>query len=49
LEGQLRTDRYEHEGQTRYFTKVVATQMQMLDRKTEDLPSIEVEVQIDEE
>lgn len=49
LEGQLRTDRYEHEGEIRYFTKVVATQMQMLDRKTEDLPSVEAEVPTDEE
>ncbi len=33
VEGRLQTDRYEHEGETRYFTKVVASQMQMLDRK----------------
>jgi single-strand DNA-binding protein len=33
LEGRLQTDRYEQEGETRYFTKVVATNMQMLDRK----------------
>jgi len=31
LEGRLRTSRYEHEGETRYFTKVVSDQMQMLD------------------
>jgi single-strand DNA-binding protein len=49
LEGQLRTDRYEHEGETRNFTKVVATQMQMLDRKAEELPSIEGEEPTDEE
>jgi len=35
LEGRLQTDRYEHEGETRYFTKVVARQMQMLDRAAE--------------
>ncbi len=49
LEGQLRTDRYEHEGETRYYTKVIAAQMQMLDRKAEELPSVEVEEPIDEE
>ena len=32
LEGRLQTDRYEQNGQTRYFTKVVLDQMQMLDR-----------------
>jgi single-strand DNA-binding protein len=49
LEGQMRTDKYEHEGELRYFTKVVATQMQMLDRKAEDLPSVEGEELADEE
>jgi single-strand DNA-binding protein len=49
LEGHLRTDRYEHEGETRYFTKVIASQMQMLDRKAEDLPTIEGEEPTDEE
>jgi single-strand DNA-binding protein len=43
LEGQVRTDRYDHEGETRYFTKVIASQMQMLDRKAEELPTIEDE------
>jgi single-strand DNA-binding protein len=44
LEGRLRTDRYEQEGQTRYITKVVASQMQMLDRRPEeDEPVIETE------
>lgn len=33
LEGRLQTDSYQEDGQTRYFTKVVASQMQMLDRK----------------
>ena len=49
LEGQLRTDRYDHEGETRYFTKVIATQMQMLDRKAEELPAIEGEEPTDED
>jgi single-strand DNA-binding protein len=33
LEGRLHTDVYEKEGEKRYSTKVVASQMQMLDRK----------------
>lgn len=49
LEGQLRTDRYDHEGETRYYTKVIATQMQMLDRKAEELPSVEAEETTDDE
>lgn len=49
LEGHLRTDRYDHEGETRYFTKVVASQMQMLDRKAEELPAIESEEPAEEE
>ena len=35
LEGRLQTDRYEHEGETRYFTKVIAASMQILERKAE--------------
>lgn len=34
LEGRLQTDQYEHEGEKRYITKVVAAQLQMLDRKS---------------
>jgi single-strand DNA-binding protein len=33
IEGRLQTDQYEHEGEKRYFTKVVVQRMQMLDRK----------------
>jgi len=34
IEGRLRTNRYTDEkGETRYYTQVVARQMQMLDRK----------------
>lgn len=37
LEGRLQTDSYEEDGNTRYFTKVVTSNMQILDRKlTED-------------
>jgi single-strand DNA-binding protein len=33
LEGRLQTDRYEQGGETRYFTKVVVSNVQLLDRK----------------
>jgi single-strand DNA-binding protein len=49
LEGHVRTDRYDHEGDTRYFTKVIASQMQMLDRKAEELPAIEAEEPVEED
>jgi single-strand DNA-binding protein len=35
IEGRLQTDRYEHEGETRSKTKVVASQVQALDRRVE--------------
>jgi single-strand DNA-binding protein len=35
VEGRLRTDRYEHDGETRYFTKVVANSVQSLERRGE--------------
>lgn len=38
LEGRLKTENYEDQGEKKYYTKVVALVMQMLDRKpTEDL------------
>lgn len=36
VEGRLQTNRYEHEGETRYFTKVIAQQMQMLDHRQDE-------------
>jgi len=36
IDGRLNTHRYEQEGEPRYYTKVVALQMQMLDRKPEE-------------
>ena len=42
IEGRLRTSRYEHEGETRYFTKVIVQNMQMLDRKADEEPPVEV-------
>jgi single-strand DNA-binding protein len=44
IEGRLHTDRYEHDGETRFFTKVIAREMQILDRKAaEDEPTAEGE------
>jgi len=43
IEGQLRTNRYEHEGETRYFTKVIASKMQMLDKQPRDAEEPEAE------
>lgn len=39
LEGRLQTNRYEQEGEVRYFTKVVAQGMQILDRRPEEKPA----------
>jgi single-strand DNA-binding protein len=44
VEGRLKTDKYEDkEGETKYYTKVVALTMQMLDRKPEEEPVAAVE------
>lgn len=43
VEGRLKTDRYEDKGESRYFTKVVALSMQMLDPKPTDEPVMTVE------
>ena len=43
LEGRLKTDKYEDKGETKYFVKVVALAMQMLDRKPNDEPVLTVE------
>jgi single-strand DNA-binding protein len=43
VEGRLKTDKYEDKGETKYFTKVVALVMQMLDRKPSDEPVMTLE------
>jgi single-strand DNA-binding protein len=44
VEGRLKTDKYEDkDGDTKYFTKVVALGMQMLDRKPSDEPVMTAE------
>ena len=49
LEGRLKTDKYEDKGgETKYYTKVVALSMQMLDRKPEEEPVGAVEEEVPE-
>ncbi len=36
IEGRLQTDQYDKDGEKHYFTKVVASGMQILDRKPEE-------------
>jgi single-strand DNA-binding protein len=48
VEGRFQTDRYEQEGETRTRTKVVATQVQALDRRPEE-PEAGIEEQHPEE
>ena len=44
LEGRLKTEKYEgKEGDTKYFTKVVALSIQFLDKKEKDEPVMTVE------
>jgi len=43
LEGRLKTDRYDDKGETKYFTKIVALSMQMLDKKPTEEPVMAVE------
>jgi len=38
LEGRLKTDKYEEKGESRFFTKVVATGLEFLDKKPTDEP-----------
>ena len=43
LEGRLKTDKYEANGENKYYSKVVALQMQMLDRKPAEGPMVTIE------
>ena len=44
LEGRLKTEKFEgKEGDTRYFTKVVALSLQFLDKRDKDEPMMTVE------
>src|SRR5688572_32831939 len=48
LEGRLKTDKYEDKGEFKYYSKVVALAMQMLDRKPTDEPMLTVEEEASE-
>jgi single-strand DNA-binding protein len=39
IEGSLRTSSWEQDGQTKYATEIVASEMQMLDGKRDDAPA----------
>ena len=43
IEGRVKTDKYEDNGENKYFTKVVALQLQFLDRKQSDEMSLPLE------
>jgi len=38
LEGRLRTEKYEHNGEAKYFTKVVLQSLEFLDKKPAEEP-----------
>jgi single-strand DNA-binding protein len=38
LEGRLRTEKYEHNGETKFFTKVVLQSLEFLDKKPAEEP-----------
>jgi single-strand DNA-binding protein len=40
LEGRLKTDRFEDNGESRFFTKVVASVVEFLDKKPSDEPML---------
>ena len=46
VEGRLKTDRYEDKGEIRFFTKVVALSMQMLEPKPNEEPVLTVEEEV---
>ncbi len=43
IEGRLKTDKYESNGETKYYTKVVAQSLQFLDRKGKEEPVMAVD------
>lgn len=46
LEGRIKTDRYEEKGETKYFTKIIANNVQVLDRKhTEEESTLVIPVE----
>lgn len=49
IEGRLKTDRYEENGETRYFTKVVAKTVQFLSGGRDDESPLEAADPVEEE
>lgn len=49
IEGRVQTEHYEQGGETRYTTKVIARQVQMLDRKPEEDTEVVDAVEVVEE
>ncbi len=45
VEGRLKTEKYEDNGENKFFTKVVAVGLQFLDKKPSDEPMLTVEEQ----
>jgi single-strand DNA-binding protein len=48
LEGRLKTDKYEEDGESRFYTKVVALAIQFLDKRPADEPMMTVEEEMGE-
>lgn len=48
LEGRLKTDKYEEDGEPRFYTKVVALAIQFLDKKPTEEPMMTVEEEMGE-
>ncbi len=49
IEGRLQTDKFEDKGETKWFTKVVASSMQMLDKKSAEEPAEDGMLEVEEE
>ena len=45
VEGRLKTDKYDHDGETKFYTKVVALSLQFLDKKPAEEPMMTVDEQ----
>ena len=46
LEGRMKTDKYEDKGESRFYTKVVATGLEFLDKKSADEPMMIVDEEV---
>ena len=46
LEGRMKTDKYEDKGESRFYTKIVATGLEFLDKKSADEPMMIVDEEV---